>query len=589
MSVKSCQLCGKPLGRMRVGSDGDFCSREHRNQFRLRRGMDRLEEANQVATLMRRRENPRQIPIAQLAAPGVTDRRGSLTAARFALHRASAEFPTFSPALFQPRPPAEGLQSFSNPLSDLTRRSEHAVPRVMTPAALPFAAPANPRPVLAPRGISKVRTSVRAAGAALLPACGPPGAGVPRECGAELHVTRTPLRPPHRFAIDMPGSRLLERTRHFDITSALQPATPEQRAVPGKRFRKRAPQQPDAESAMHARCGLEGVQRPKLARLKSRNIDAETTLCKIPRLEKEPRLQRFRPQTAAAGIGRPGAVPAGHPILDSVTRPPASDCRIHWDPTAAHSLGLHTNGHRKMTLAGLNSYLVDFGPTTGCDGNRLAEVRFVPGDSSFDYPSITLHGSLPSAPAERLKPVVAPLEENFNAGLEDWIGDTADWKLDAAGARAAGLALFRPTASMGDYEFEFFARIENRGVTFVFRASNLSNYLKVTIALAESGKYELRRCAVIGGAEEPPAIVPLGTKLRPNAAFTVRTRAKRNDFVISIDGEVVARWTDGRVPTGGVGFTAPRGDRARIYWLRVSAIDGSNSGAAPGRPAGSIQ
>ena len=61
MSTRTCQLCGKPLSRIWVGAGGDFCSREHRNQYRLRLGMDRLQEANKVATLMRRRENPKPI------------------------------------------------------------------------------------------------------------------------------------------------------------------------------------------------------------------------------------------------------------------------------------------------------------------------------------------------------------------------------------------------------------------------------------------------------------------------------------------------------------------------------------------------
>src|SRR5579863_3134981 len=66
MTGRTCQLCGKPLSRFSVGSGGDFCSREHRNQFRLRLGMDRLQEANKVASLMRRRENARPFPAAQL-------------------------------------------------------------------------------------------------------------------------------------------------------------------------------------------------------------------------------------------------------------------------------------------------------------------------------------------------------------------------------------------------------------------------------------------------------------------------------------------------------------------------------------------
>src|ERR1035438_373902 len=77
MSAKACLLCGKPLGRLRVGGDGEFCSREHRNQPRLRRGMDRLEEANKVTSLMRRRENPRHILAARLMCNSALEQRGS--------------------------------------------------------------------------------------------------------------------------------------------------------------------------------------------------------------------------------------------------------------------------------------------------------------------------------------------------------------------------------------------------------------------------------------------------------------------------------------------------------------------------------
>src|SRR6185369_16404191 len=74
MNARNCQLCGKPLSRLRVGGDGDFCSKEHRNQFRLRAGMDRLVEVNKVASLMRRRESARQIPPATLICRGLTAR-----------------------------------------------------------------------------------------------------------------------------------------------------------------------------------------------------------------------------------------------------------------------------------------------------------------------------------------------------------------------------------------------------------------------------------------------------------------------------------------------------------------------------------
>jgi hypothetical protein len=76
MGARTCLLCGKPLSRIWAGTGEDFCSREHRNQYRLRRGMDRLQEANKVASVMRRRESARQIPAATLRSAGPLSKRG---------------------------------------------------------------------------------------------------------------------------------------------------------------------------------------------------------------------------------------------------------------------------------------------------------------------------------------------------------------------------------------------------------------------------------------------------------------------------------------------------------------------------------
>src|ERR1035437_4370784 len=66
MSARTCLLCGKPLSRIWVGAGDNFCSREHGNQYRLKRGMDRLTETSKSSILMRRRENPRPITSASL-------------------------------------------------------------------------------------------------------------------------------------------------------------------------------------------------------------------------------------------------------------------------------------------------------------------------------------------------------------------------------------------------------------------------------------------------------------------------------------------------------------------------------------------
>src|SRR5216683_1667698 len=97
MSVRVCQFCEKPLSRLRVGGDGDFCSKEHRSQFRLRAGMDRLVEVNKVASLMRRRENARQLPSASLLCNGALGRRGFLDAVPSAIDTAP-HMPDLHPA-----------------------------------------------------------------------------------------------------------------------------------------------------------------------------------------------------------------------------------------------------------------------------------------------------------------------------------------------------------------------------------------------------------------------------------------------------------------------------------------------------------
>ncbi len=75
MSARTCLLCGKPLSRIWVGAGDDFCSREHGNQYRLKRGMDRLTETNKISSLMRRRENPMPIASAHLPLDSASSHR----------------------------------------------------------------------------------------------------------------------------------------------------------------------------------------------------------------------------------------------------------------------------------------------------------------------------------------------------------------------------------------------------------------------------------------------------------------------------------------------------------------------------------
>lgn len=114
MAVRTCLLCGKSLGRIRGGAGDDFCSREHRNQYRLRRGMERLAEANQVASVIRRRESARQIPVELLRAPGNVSTRDFAESLRAEIRPSDFRVPRPAPAAAGMSPSSE----FVRPVAD---------------------------------------------------------------------------------------------------------------------------------------------------------------------------------------------------------------------------------------------------------------------------------------------------------------------------------------------------------------------------------------------------------------------------------------------------------------------------------------
>jgi hypothetical protein len=579
MSAKSCQLCGKALGRMRVGGDGDFCSREHRNQFRLRKGMDRLQEANKVASLMRRRENPRQMLAAQLVSTPVMERRGALTSAPFPVRQPLIGFAASRPALCRPDVPRRDrhLSVPAGPRTPAERR-ELTVP----------SARMRPKPVRSTRKISKsvVRIPQGSAVRTRFPVSGPSDA--PRESGALLHMNRRASSEVLEVGMEAPGPAYIQKVCRFQMVAAARTIDTAQKTLPGLRAERRIPTQrasrrfskPRSRSLVAA--SLQSVPLTSIA------IATEPLPCTVPSPERDLRIPGLPYHVSANAMGQqPCIAPTGAAAAGA---PAGRFCEGFWETRMrSSSVWLPSAALRPAALSD-RGWLRAPAALGLSDRYRLAEVPFAGSDWTFDYKPIALQGFLSAPPRVEIAPVApAGLEEDFNSGLARWTGETGDWRLDAAGARPAGLALFQPSLGLGDYDFEFLTRIEHRGVTFVFRASNHSNYHKVTVGLAESGRYELRRSVVIGGIEEPAVVSPLGEIVRAGSAFTVKISTRRNDFAISLEGEAVSHWTDGRLPAGGVGFTALRGDRARVYWVRVAPLGGPNFEAANGRLPRSIQ
>lgn len=532
MSVKTCRFCGKSLSRIWVGG-GEFCSREHRDQYRLRCGMDRLLEANKVATLMRRRENPKQVMAARPI--GIPDD------SRHSYSRAGAA-------------PFAGVGAATPILAHIRTKldTSHSLPQARV-ALFRFPASEAPRdrrnfgilrhPVLhlwlgdrvfdySSASAPAARTYHQARQPLVSPA--------PARRGKALRVSASvgfrllpPERPAPAFGIPRVGG--LAEGLHFSPAPA--PVAPRDQAK-----------------------ALENHFRVPPVR--------------IPRVNGPPMAAQF----AWPGIQELTAPPERLPT-DMGTRA----CWVPWNPStdvAAPGPGKIVDLHG---LSGRHALSVPQEPAGASPGDRRATVvRFVPQDSVLTCSPMAIHGTVAGrasdpwaasgATQQRRAPVPVRtcLEEHFAAGWENWVGGVDDWKVDAAGVRTGSLALFRPSLDLRDYELEFMARIENRSVSWVIRAADFDEYCLVRIAVRQEGGFELSRRVLAGGVAEAPTVTPIEIGAGSKPAVTVRTRVNGDEFTVSVDGQVVERWQDPRLPIGGIGFVGEPDDHARLYWVRLS-------------------
>ncbi|HEX3746131.1 MAG TPA: hypothetical protein VHW09_19460 [Bryobacteraceae bacterium] len=575
MNGRTCQLCGKALSRFTVGSGGDFCSREHRNQFRLRLGMDRLMEANKVASLMRRRENAKAIPAAQLV-------------------RDCKALPRLAPLL---RMPVRELGMRPLPLRSplavpsVVARSIglHLAPEAATPmraevrSAEPRAFPIRPKRLLPPRGAS-FRARITPAGAV------PPR--LDRTRLAQLRREVTELRLNLRRANDggsgiqvkplrIPGQHWQEALPAVGLHNSADRGR-DLRVSSGVGFRLMAPRVRSIEFARLETNPPQQATDPRRLTAGSPSTKSEVLAAGVirftVRLPSGPRGPKHKNGT---GFEWPNAVlHSGRPVRNGVSITRACDVRWGAPPPVPPQFRQDSTAIQFYAATPAAPRL-PAPPVRGAPATRRASlVAFHPQETPFQCPS-DLHGTLLSsmhfgaAPVRKVETRPATLEEHFDSGLDNWVGGTADWKVDVAGVRPGSLALYSPSLDICDCMLEFLTRIEQRGISWVFRAANYKDYYQATLALAPGGGYELRRTTVIGGLAEGatvrtvPSPVPAANT---RTAVTVRTRVAGNEFTVSLDGQVIDTWTDARLTGGGIGFVGAPEERARLYWVKVTPI-----------------
>lgn len=169
--------------------------------------------------------------------------------------------------------------------------------------------------------------------------------------------------------------------------------------------------------------------------------------------------------------------------------------------------------------------------------------------------------------------------EEFSSSLRDWSSDgRADgWQQIGGGmVRPGRLRLWKQTHDLRDYRLEFAGQIENKAMSWAYRAKNSSNYYATKLVISKPGplpRAELVRYAMVGGQAGEKTRLPLPVIIQPDTVYKIQLSVRGNTFSTAVNGQVVDAWSDDRLKQGGVGFFADPGERATIAWAAVTNQD----------------
>ncbi|HUP03304.1 MAG TPA: hypothetical protein VMU19_04910, partial [Bryobacteraceae bacterium] len=188
------------------------------------------------------------------------------------------------------------------------------------------------------------------------------------------------------------------------------------------------------------------------------------------------------------------------------------------------------------------------------------------------------HGAMASFKRAIANRAAVTVTDSFRGGMEAWgaapKGWAPGWSRHPEGYVQTGqLAFFRPTLQYSDYRLEFFGQIEHKSIGWTVRSKDSKNYYAMKFSVVDPGLrpiIAMVHYSVVAGRKSRSVETPLGVMVHNNTPFQVAVDVKGNRMVTSIDGQEVDTWIDDALPSGGVGFFADAGDKARLYWMKVS-------------------
>jgi hypothetical protein len=167
--------------------------------------------------------------------------------------------------------------------------------------------------------------------------------------------------------------------------------------------------------------------------------------------------------------------------------------------------------------------------------------------------------------------------DTFRNGMEAWgsgAGSFAPgWSRSSEGYTKLGqLALFQPSMNYTDYRVQFFSAIDDKGMGVALRAKDTQNYYAMKVKVVQAGLrpvIAMVHYPVVEGRRGRPNETPLNVMVH-HLPFEIAFDVHGNRVTAMVEGEKVESWTDELLAKGGVGFFTEGGERARLYWMKIS-------------------
>ncbi len=256
----------------------------------------------------------------------------------------------------------------------------------------------------------------------------------------------------------------------------------------------------------------------------------------------------------------------------------------------AHPIGLIAAALLLAAIVGMGGQAAFTALRGNGSQNQTAEEMPRPGSSAPQVATLparpatvaTAPSTSKPGPITRLRQAIAEraslsLSETFEKGMDAWGQAKAlapGWVKSKDGyVRPGQLALYQPSLPLSNYNMEFLGQIENKSMDWVVRAKDKQNYYAMKFRVIEPGLRPIIAMVhypVVNGVPGRKTETPLNVMVHNNSAYHISVSVQGKRIITAFEGQEVDQWIDDTLPKGGVGFFADAGERARVYWVKVS-------------------